>query len=349
MTTSIRELIGDEDLVALTYRQALEPVEGRGAVVHPPTYPVPQSTKGGGERRSEYMINELEDGVRICELDTVQSQANRMEASYRGPLADLVPRHAVEAGEHRMDLTELGHRLADASIRATELAGAIRAAFESFAAGDPVALARLAPTSLVYGAWDSRDTWVKVRRAIRSRIEAQDVVECTGSAQYTGAFRREELGLTAPEWQKGAKAGFAPSPANGRPGGIRVRGGIVQSALVVLGVLRGYRTGAAGELLPAYLLGLALGGLLAGGRRYDLRSGCELVPEGSVIWRTVGVEGERCAVEVDAQAVLEELRTVAGEWSAAAAVELGGEPKVHRFDVAAARAMLKKKPPSETV
>ena len=33
MPVSIREIIGDEDLVALTYRQALEPVEGRGAVV----------------------------------------------------------------------------------------------------------------------------------------------------------------------------------------------------------------------------------------------------------------------------------------------------------------------------
>ena len=349
MTVSIRGVIRDEDLVALTYRQALEPVEGRGAVVHPPTYPGPQAKRGGSERPPEYVINDLGDGIRICELDTVQSQANRMEASYRGSLADLIPRHAVESGGRRVDLTELGHRLADASIRATGLAGAIRAAFELFDAGDPAPLARLAPTSLVYGAWDSRGTWVKVRRAIRSRIEAHDVVECTRSAQYTGAFRPEELDLAAAEWTKAAKAGFAPSPATGRLGGIRVRGGIVQSASIVLGVLRGYRRGAAGEVLAGYLLGLALGGLLAGGRRYNLRSGCELVPAGSATWQTVGVEGERCAVEVDAQAVLEELRTVAGEWSAAAAVELGGEPEVHRFDVAAARKMLKAKPPSVEV
>ena len=197
MPVSIRELIGDEDLVALTYRQVLEPVQGRGAVVDPPTYPGPQAKRGGAERRSEYVINDLGDGKRICDLDTVQSQANRMEASYQGSLAELIPRHAVEAGERRVDLTELGHRLADASIRATGLAGAIRAAFESFAADDPAPLAQLAPTSLVYGVWDSRDTWVKVRRAIASRIEAHDVVEFTRSAQYTGSFRPEELGLTA--------------------------------------------------------------------------------------------------------------------------------------------------------
>ena len=347
MPVSIREIIGEEDLVALTYRQALDPVGGRGAVVDPPTYPGPQAKRGGAERRSEYVINDLGDGDRICELDTVQSQANRMEASYRGSLAELIPRHAVESEERRVDLTALGHRLADASIRATGLAGAIRAAFESFAAGDPAPLAPLAaPTSLVYGAWDSRDTWVKVRRAIASRIEAHDVVECTRSAQYTGSFRREELGLAAAEWKQGAKAGFAPSPATGRPGGIRVRGEIVQSATVVLGVLRGYGTGAAGEVLAGYLLGLALGGLLAGGRRYNLRSGCELVPSGPATWETVSVEGERRAVEVDAKAVLEEARARADEWSRAANVALGGEPEVHRFDVAAARKMLKKKPPA---
>ena len=133
--------------------------------------------------------------------------------------------------------------------------------------------------------------------------------------------------------------------ARDRPaGGIRVRGQIVQSASVVLTVLRGYRTGAAGELLPGYLLGIALGGLPVGGRRYNLRSGCELAPSGFATLQTVGVEGERRAIEVDAKAVLDELRALARERSLAADVELGGKRRVHRFDVAAARKMLRKKP-----
>ena len=349
MPVSIRELIGDEDLVALTYHQALEPVEGRTAVVHPPTYPGPQVNRGRAERRSEYVINDRGDGKRMCELDTVQSQANRMEASYRGSLAELVPRHAVEAGERRVDLTALPHRVADASIRATGLAIAIRACFEAFAAGDASALARLGPTSLVYGAWDSRDTRVSVPRVIASRIEAHDVLECTRSAQYTGAFRQEELGLSDREWRTASQAGFAPSPATGRPGGIRVRGEIVQSASIMLDVLRRYRTADGVEVLAGYLLGLALGGLLVGARRYHLRSRCALVPSGPATWETVGVEGERCAVEVDAKAVLEEFRAVAGEWSAAANIELGGEPEIHHYDPVRARRMLKKKPPSVEV
>ena len=341
MTLSIEQSIGDEALVALTYRQALEPVEGRGAPVRPPTYPVPRGKRArGDECRARYTINEIGGGVRICELDTVQSQANRMEASYRGELADVIPRHVVESGGRRVDLTELPHRLADATIRATGLAGELRRCFVEFSQGDPAPLARLGPTSLVYGGWDSRASRVPVRRVIGSRVEAHDVVECTGSAQYSGVFGQDELGLSAQEWLKGSNAGFAPSPATGRLGGIRVRGEIVQSATIVLGVLRGYRMGDGREVLAGYLLGLALGGLLIGGRRYDLRSGCDLVPAGSVRWDAVSAEGGRCPVEVDTQAVLAELRELAREWSHVAEVKLGGEPEVHRLDAGRTRRML---------
>ena len=344
MTISIRQLIGDEALVALTYRQGLVPVEGSDARVHPPTYPVarPKNARQD-ERRTQYVINELGDGTRVCDLDTVQSQANRMEASYRGALSGFIPRHAVEAGGHLVDLTRLPHRLADASIRATGLAGQIRDGFESFADGDAAPLARLGPTSLVYGAWDSRDTRVSVPRFIGSRIEARDVVECTRSAQFSAVFGQGELGLTDSDWRKAAKAGFAPAPANGRPGGIVVRGGIDQLASVLLDVPRRYRTKDRNELLPSYLLGLALGGLLTGGRRYHLRSGCALVPAGAPEWRTVSVEGERRPVEFDVDAVVEELRDLADGWAKAGNVTLGGEPEVHRYDPVRAKRMLNAK------
>ena len=344
MTPSIRQLIGDETVVALTYRQELVPVEGSDARVHPPTYPVarPKNARQD-EQRKQYVINELGDGTLVCELDTVQSQANRMEASYRGALADFIPRHAVEAGGHRVDLTELAHRLADASIRATGLAGDIRAGFESFAAGDAVPLARLGPTSLVYGAWDSRDTRVSVPRFVASRIEAQGVVECTRSLQFSAVFGQGELGLADSEWRKGAKAGFAPAPASGCPGGIVVRGGIRQSASILLDVPRRYRTKDRSGVLPGYLLGLALGGLLTGGRRYHLRSGCALVPAGAPDWQVVSVEGERRPVEFDVKADVEELRVLAGEWAKAGNVTLGGEPEVHLYDPERAKRMLKAK------
>lgn len=340
MPLSIKEIIADEELVALTYRQGLESVEGPDAVLQPPTYPPPKGERPVDKSDPRYTIREGPDGKRSCELDSVQSRANRMEAAYRGALADVVPRHVVVAGDRRLDLTELPHRLADAAIRATALAGDIRECFEALASGDAVPLARLGPTTLVYGAWDSRDTRVSVPRAIRSRIEAHDISLCTRSAQYSGGFDQASLGLSAREWKTGAQAGFAPTPSVGWTRGIVVRGAIVESAAVVPLVLRRYRTSDGSGLLPSYLLGLALGSLMTAGRRYHLRSGCELVPAGAPECRAVYASGERRSIELDAAVVVGELREVAHEWSQVARVELGGAPQVHRYDLARARKML---------
>ena len=103
------------------------------------------------------------------------------------------------------------------------------------------------------------------------------------------------------------------------------------------------RGGDGSELLASYLFGLALGGLLTGGRRYHLRSGCDLVPAGAARWEAVYEDGERRPVELAREGVIEELRALAREWSEAADVKLGGEPEVHRYDPARARRMLKEK------
>jgi CRISPR-associated protein Csb1 len=54
------------------------------------------------------------------------------------------------ATKSRLDL-EAGHRLGDAVVRCTELAGEVRSAFRAFLAreGNATQIARLAPTSLV--------------------------------------------------------------------------------------------------------------------------------------------------------------------------------------------------------
>ncbi len=156
-----------------------------------PTYPAPE--RGSHRFDTPYTVNETKDGTRICDLDSVQSQANRMEAAFTSDLADVIPQHVVQAGNHQVALTELPHRIADASIRATGLAKGIRKWFLDVGSGDPVPLARIAPTSLIYGAWDSRDTQIRLPRAIRSEIRAHDVSIFTRSAQYSGAFRQESL------------------------------------------------------------------------------------------------------------------------------------------------------------
>ena len=341
-STSLHALMADSGVVALTVRQPLDSVEAGDVPVAPPTYPPARET-GTHRFDTPYPVNATRDGVHLCELDSVQSQANRMEAAFTAELADLVPRHVVRAGRFKRDLTALPHRIADAAIRASALAPRIRAAFEAFDAGDAAPMARLAPTSLVYGAWDSRDTRVRIPRAIASTIRAHDVSVLTRSSVYAAAFAQECLGLDDRAWKRAGAAGLAPAPRVDRAGGVLVHGDIVQSASIVLAGLRGYRGDDADDVLPVYLLGLALGGLVTTGRRYHLRSGCTLVPAGAPEWRAVIGSGERIALAIDADTVVDELRAAARAWSEVSGVPLGGPPQVHDFDPERARAMLEAK------
>ena len=272
--------------------------------------PIPLRSEDSHRFDTPYTVNKTNDGTRICDLDSVQSQANRMEAAFTSGLADVIPQHVVQAGNHRVALTELPHRIADASIRATGLAKRIREWFLAVGSGDPVPLARIAPTSLVYGAWDSRDTQIRLPRAIRSEIRASRCFDLHPvGPQYSGAFRQESLGISDADWNKkgeygAAGIGFAPTPSVDAHGGVLIHGEIVHSASVLLNVLRKYRTTDGSGVLPNYLFGLALGGLLIGppaSTDYNLRSGCFLVPVAPAEWQTVARSGERQSIEVAEQ------------------------------------------------
>ena len=346
MSISIKELVANAESVALTFRRTLESIESPGVPVFPPTYPPPE--RGNHRFDTPYTVNKTKDGTHICDLDSVQSQANRMEAAFTGDLADVIPQHVVQAGDHQVALTELPHRIADASIRATCLAEDIRNCFLKVGSGDPVPLARIAPTSLIYGAWDSRDTQIKLPRVIRSEIRAYDISIFTRSAQYSGAFRQEDLGIGDSDWAKkgeqgAAGVGFAPTPSVDAHGGIVVHGEIVHSTSVLLNALRKYRTADGGDVLPSYLLGLTVGGLLIGAGDYNLRSGCSLVPAAPAEWLIVTRNGERQSIEVAETTLLDELRKVAQEWAGVAKIKLGGKPKCHTYDVSLGKAMFPKK------
>ena len=67
--------------VALHLKQRLIPVEGEGAVIFPPTY-----------ADIGYNIDTLSDGTKVAMIDSVGSQANRMEPIFKcKPYAELVP------------------------------------------------------------------------------------------------------------------------------------------------------------------------------------------------------------------------------------------------------------------
>ena len=259
MTLSIHTVMADSAIVALTLRQPLASVEASEVPVAPPTYPPARET-GAHRFDTPYPVNETRDGVRLCDLDSVQSQANRMEAAFGGELADVIPRHVVRAGRFERDLTALPHRIADAAIRATALEPRIRAAFEAFESGrcgaDGAPRADLARLRGVGLARDARSHPAR-RRIDDSRPRR------LGAHPLVGLLRRlraRRARARCEGVEEGGGRGARPHTRVDRPGGILVHGAIVQSASVVLAGLRGYRTSDGSEVLPAYLLGLALGG-----------------------------------------------------------------------------------------
>lgn len=331
--------------VALRLCEELVPVEGRGAVFFPPTF----ADVG-------YNIDVLADGTQVALVDSVGSQANRMEPLFKEErFRKLVPQVEIAYGEAdketdgTLSLLEAGHRLGDAIVRCTELQEVARGAFQEFLRrGDATGLARLAPTSLVFGVWDSRDTMAKAPRIVQSVIRAWDVSPLTRSAQYEPALDYAVLDVfSESEKQKAegkagsplAKRGFVHVPASGSHGGVVARGPIQRNVTVNLVALR--RLGAPEDqqdALRRYILGLALV-VVAEPANPFLRQGCLLVPDPDrpAVWETVARDGTRAAVDLSPESVLEYAT------KAAAAFGVDGDSRTVRFDKARAKADAKKK------
>lgn len=285
--------------VALHLKQKLLPVEGEGGVIFPPTY----ADVG-------YNIDDLSDGTKVVTIDSVGSQANRMEPIFkREPYSDLVPQIDIQYGNEKVvSIFEAGHRLGDALIRSTELQKPAQDAFRLLLdANDASAIAKLAPTSLVFGVWDSRDTQAKLPRIVQSIIRAWDVVELRRSAQYNPALDYAALEVFSEEDKQKAEGraesplaqrGFVHVPATGAHGGVVARGPIERDITVNLVALRRLN-GENGVSLRRYILGLSL---IAATEPLDafLRQGCLLVPDTTAPshWVAIGRKGEHSNIEL---------------------------------------------------
>ncbi|MEW5981352.1 MAG: type I-U CRISPR-associated RAMP protein Csb1/Cas7u [Acidobacteriota bacterium] len=288
------------EVAALVVRQYLVPVQGRDAVIFPPTYPVKDDS---GSSEAGYNIDRFSDGSSVCQIDSVGSQANRMEPVFnRQRYKHLVPQVAIEAGDRRINLlVEAGHRAADAIVRFSTLGPQLHEAFRVYRdEGDAAPLARIAPTSLVFGAWDSRATQVKLPRIVRAVVRAYNVKELTRSAQYSTIAGEILAQGDAEVTTKGPKAelGLAHVPAVKTHGGVQLENGgeIRREGIINLAALRALGGSSDEETLQIrrYVLGLALVSLTAP-LGPSLREGCELVPDPDrkSTWRCVKHDGTR--------------------------------------------------------
>jgi CRISPR-associated protein Csb1 len=302
--------------VALVIRERLRPVGGKDSVIFPPTYaPAKESSRNA----SGYNIDETKNGNR-CVIDSVQSQANRIEAEFQhAPYSDLVPQIIIKAGDKEVNLLDAAHRLGDAAARFSDLEQEIDTAFNAFlATGNCEDIIRLSPMSLVFGVWDSRGTQAKISRIVRSEINAENVTLLSRSSQFVPSFTVEDVDnkseetLKAKEKDKWSEAGMAHVPAHG-PGGVLVNGRIIRETILNLVSLRKIKGSDETKTrqLQSYILGLSL--ICATmSQDYDLRSGCQLVRDGRDAVHSVIIErdGEEVDHTLTAEKILDFTREI---------------------------------------
>ncbi|MCP4498361.1 MAG: type I-U CRISPR-associated protein Cas7 [Deltaproteobacteria bacterium] len=328
--------------VALHFHQELLPVEGRGEVFFPPTFAF-------RDAHTHYNIDTLQDGTKVCLVDSVGSQANRMEPLFlEEHLKGLVPDITVAYGDETKEtdgiysLLEAGHRLGDAIVRCTELKDDAQKAFKTFLRkGDATELAKLSPTSLVFGVWDSRDTMAKIPRILQSTIRAWDVSKLTRSAQFNPALDYAELDIFSADEKKKAEDGKSPVagrgfghvPAAESHGGIVAHGVIRRDVTLNLIALRRFR-GPNSDALKQYVLALAL---LAATETTDpfLRQGCLLVPDvdAPAKWESVGRNGVRSDVNFESDALLNYAKDKANHFGVGEARHVKFDKKLAQEDL----------------
>jgi len=309
-TNEFSTWLADEGAVALIIKQNLTPVDEEDPVISPATYPLttyksrvhtmrdgdyrvsvelpPDSRADKSERKEDqkagYNIDRFPDGTNACEIDSPQSQNNRIEPKFKTiKNGTLVPQIEIKVGNETVNLLDVGHRAADAVVRMSSLADKFHEAFVAAKSRNYFELAKYAPTSLVFGVWDSRSTHEKRQRVLKAYIRATNVLERTRSAQYTPAVDYVRAGGIAEDIDDDSnlsEQGMKHALSTQTAGGVMLTKGVsklvrtVNVNLAAVRELRG-RSDQQTQALQEYILALSL---LSAAAEPDLnfREGCNL-------------------------------------------------------------------------
>ncbi|WP_419932233.1 type I-U CRISPR-associated RAMP protein Csb1/Cas7u [Candidatus Poriferisodalis sp.] len=234
--------------VALRSIMSLQPAEGEGGKVFPPTYSVERGAV------HKYAIEERQVGDRVSTtvlLDSVASQANRAELAllegweaeqlrFPVPFVDFSGEPDV-SDIGRLTVLEAPHRLADAIFRDSLLDGTlfrlseVGRAITDAQPRNATAMFRYAPTALLFGQWDSTGPkgglGAKFQRAYVAEIVGDCAVPGKGVASRIDPFQIERAAavllehrdseqlwtLDPEEAERDAKGRPKPFKKDGRP------------------------------------------------------------------------------------------------------------------------------------
>lgn len=230
---------------AFRCRRTLQPAAGPGTKVFPPTY------MGAVYALEQRRIPGRDRAALCVVLDSVQSQANRMEdALQQGIDEGKLKLPLIEVDFSDANLVErigkitslqVPHRIADAILRDSDYQGTkfrlseIGKTIDSAGAANATPIYKLCPTALVFGMWDSTGPkgglGMKIERAVVSEIVGVGVPaqELDGSGKLdvkNRGVRRDPLEAsksvlvkgTSADWKvvegKEAKGAMRPSEIN---------------------------------------------------------------------------------------------------------------------------------------
>ncbi len=333
--TKFDRFLQSDGPAALVIREHLVPAEGPDAVFFPATY-----------ADIGYNIDGDPNGENIALVDSVGSQANRIEPMFaEEPYSALVPQIIITAGEKRVNLLDAGHRAGDAIVRCSSLAAGIQAAFKDVLKGDATGLAKIAPTSLVFGVWDSRDTQAKLPRLISSVIRAYNVRKLTRSATYVAPADYATFDVFSEEDRQKAegdsknplsKRGFVNALSTKSHGGVIAKD-IRRDATLALAALRLLNADTPEHTLALrrHILGLALVAFTKLPLGY-LRQGTILVgdPDRPRVFDEVAINGARTPSTLTHEEVLAFAQRAAAAFGFNPGVEVPFESDKAKKDVA---------------
>jgi len=220
LTLNVLKDVVSGNAAAFRCRRRLQPAGGEGDKVFPPTF------AGAVYAIEQRRVPGRDAPVRCVLLDSVQSQANRMELALqeavdagklRLPLVEVdfsehSPTGDVEADKKagrlinavgRITSLQVPHRLADAILRDSELDGvpfrqsATGKALNTVSLADAAPLFQLCPTALLFGMWDSTGP----KGGLGPKFERAVVSEIVGIGAEVGdllrGVRRDPLDIRA--------------------------------------------------------------------------------------------------------------------------------------------------------
>lgn len=190
ITLEVLKHLVEKNTVAIRGTAILEPAGGSGDKIFPPTHNEASENKGKTGAKYAFETRRI-DGhdVKCVLIDSVQSQANRMEDALQALWTDKKIALPVVSVDFSSIAPEVGHvtsltaphRIADALLRDSLLKNGqlfrlsdIGKSFTDASTKNATALFKVCPTGLVFGLWDSTGPkgglGAKFQRALVSEI-----------------------------------------------------------------------------------------------------------------------------------------------------------------------------------